>query len=376
MIEITPHTYLNASITLIILPVFVITLVLRGIKGEGVRYNSVSLFYTYLILGCCSAIVFWAQNISPLKITFAPFAIFYILSSWILVLAVTGWHIDKRRLVFVAIAHVVSIGLLVFLRGNQSFIIFSAYSLIAYSLITVFEYRLAIAMRNIGNGIIAAVGLAVILVSFFQLYALIALGDQNLAYHAHLIVTGSGFVLIGIGILASILVEEHRELIKQALIDPLTGLHNRRGMDLSSKTILSYAERKKSPVSIIAIDIDYFKSINDNFGHDVGDIVLKDVAALLLASVRTMDICCRMGGEEFILLLPDLSKEDSARQAERLRRQIEMLEIKINEESIKLTASFGVSSDSGHIDLDSLIKSADKAMYTAKSSGRNCVINA
>jgi class 3 adenylate cyclase len=267
--DMTGQTYLNVSIALVILPIIAIILVLRGIKGEGERHGSLSLFYAYLIFGCCGAITFWAQNILALKITLAPFSVFYILCSWILVLAVTGWRIKKRQFIFVAIVHVVSIVLMPLLPENQRVITFSVYSLIAYSIITVFEYRRAMAMRNIGNGIISVVGLAVLLVSFFKLYAIIVLADINLAHHAHLIITGSGFVLVGIGILASILVQEHRELDQQKKMVE-------KEQEISEKLLLNIlpadiAERLKNNESTIA---DHFEDVTVLFADLVGFTLL------------------------------------------------------------------------------------------------------
>lgn len=148
--------------------------------------------------------------------------------------------------------------------------------------------------------------------------------------------------------------------------DPLTNLYNRRGMDLSVKHFME----KNIPFSVICIDIDYFKKINDNFGHDQGDLVLKQIADSIRSNFRDEDICCRSGGEEFIVLAAMLNLETAVERAERLRQKIAAIPIS----SVgKVTISIGIA----HWTLTSkniktVFKRADECLYTAKADGRNC----
>ena len=160
---------------------------------------------------------------------------------------------------------------------------------------------------------------------------------------------------------------------KLALYDSLTGLYNRRGMDLSLNHIVPAAHRAENCISAINMDIDFFKKINDAYGHDAGDYVLKKFAEALLNNVRPNDVCCRLGGEEFVIVLPEAKQDYAVMVAERIRQEIEALELMYEDTSITLTSSFGVATHYKNIDIDYLLKDADKALYAAKAGGRNQV---
>lgn len=162
-----------------------------------------------------------------------------------------------------------------------------------------------------------------------------------------------------------------RQAEKLANIDDLTGLYTRRAFYELGKVLSHNSLRNDEPISMIIMDIDNFKKINDSYGHAAGDTALTQVGRILLERLRKSDISGRIGGEEFAVILPGTSIEQSLRLAEQLRRQIEELEIQAEENTIKITASFGVAS--GIDDLDTLSGQADKAMYRSKQSGRNAV---
>jgi diguanylate cyclase len=122
---------------------------------------------------------------------------------------------------------------------------------------------------------------------------------------------------------------------------------------------------------LLILDIDYFKQVNDRFGHNIGDVVLQEVAALLKGEIREIDIVCRWGGEEFVVLLPTASIEQAVVIAEKLRNKIASLEIEVVG---NISASFGVAEVDKKIFLEDLIAKADEALYKAKSTGRNKVV--
>lgn len=165
------------------------------------------------------------------------------------------------------------------------------------------------------------------------------------------------------------------EVLKQATTDPLTALYNRRYMDEILERELAISRRKSSSLSCIMLDIDYFKKVNDTFGHEAGDTVLRSVANLLKSSLRETDWTFRFGGEELVVILPDCSKADAALCAEKIRQSMSALVMRHNAQTIgQVTASFGVATfPEDAVDADSLIDAADRAMYQAKKSGRNRV---
>ena len=163
-----------------------------------------------------------------------------------------------------------------------------------------------------------------------------------------------------------------------AITDPLTGLPNRRHFFEVAASEFSRAKRYNSTVSVIMMDIDNFKNINDKHGHYVGDLVIQAVADQLKAALRDTDMPGRYGGEEFIALLPETSKPEAKAVAERLREELEARKIVADSNRINVTASFGVSSYDGGVDdyysIDEVIDDADKALYQAKHLGRNLVV--
>jgi diguanylate cyclase (GGDEF)-like protein len=154
--------------------------------------------------------------------------------------------------------------------------------------------------------------------------------------------------------------------------DPLTGLLNRREFFAQCDREWQRCSRTGSPLSCIMLDLDFFKSINDKYGHLAGDTALRRVGQVLEASSRTVDAVCRYGGEEFALLLPETDLADAAIVAERLRKEIADVCVPFDGRSISLTASLGVATRTPRTSgMDELIHRADSALMTAKCSGRN-----
>ncbi|MDF1588836.1 MAG: sensor domain-containing diguanylate cyclase [Gammaproteobacteria bacterium] len=162
---------------------------------------------------------------------------------------------------------------------------------------------------------------------------------------------------------------------KMAGIDPLTQLNNRRGFMTSLDKIWKTICRHNTPASVVIIDLDNFKNLNDTYGHEVGDVALKNVAHRLSQHIRSGDIVARWGGEEFLLFLPETSLEEAFHLAERLRLSISQDSIETQLGDISVTASLGIAQRiRHHTEIEPLIDNADKALYEAKRSGKNCSV--
>jgi diguanylate cyclase (GGDEF)-like protein/PAS domain S-box-containing protein len=166
-----------------------------------------------------------------------------------------------------------------------------------------------------------------------------------------------------------------QKLHELAVTDDLTGISNRRHFFDNATRELFRSKRASRPLSIIMFDIDHFKSVNDTYGHAVGDEVLKKIAARISSNLRSLDIYARYGGEEFIICLPETSLEDAKNAAERIRKIVEETIMQdTNNNDFKVTISLGVASLSHDSDaLEQIIEQADKALYKAKQGGRNRV---
>lgn len=164
---------------------------------------------------------------------------------------------------------------------------------------------------------------------------------------------------------------QEKALRSMAETDQLTQLFNRHRLAEMAPIFISQAKRQKHPLSTIVIDIDFFKHINDNHGHNMGDLVLTNVAKIIKENCRDEDFAARFGGEEFVLILPYCDQDDAFKKAEALRQKIQQLDT----QGLKVTASFGISSlpEDEDKNFDQLFSVADKAVYVSKENGRNQV---
>jgi two-component system cell cycle response regulator len=165
--------------------------------------------------------------------------------------------------------------------------------------------------------------------------------------------------------------------LEMAITDQLTGLHNRRYMSRHLDTLLSSAKKEAKPLAFVIMDIDFFKQVNDSYGHDIGDEVLKEFANRINANVRGVDLACRYGGEEFVVVMPDTDLAFAYSIAERLRQSIETTPVKISRAPnvLNITISIGIAKTEGENDTaQALLHRADQALYRAKRSGRNRVV--
>jgi len=164
----------------------------------------------------------------------------------------------------------------------------------------------------------------------------------------------------------------HKEIQEMAVTDPLTNIFNRRGLDRWGQYEIERAKRFSSPLSAIYFDLDHFKEVNDEFGHDVGDHVLQEIVSCCQGVVRKIDIFSRIGGEEFLIILPETALPIAVQVGERLRETVAKCDINFNSHIIHITISLGIVELTKEIsDLSDLINAADKFMYKSKQAGRN-----
>ena len=212
------------------------------------------------------------------------------------------------------------------------------------------------------------------------LWRLVAAGDPGHAADAWfglaislLMVTG----IYGIRQLFIDMKQQEVQLDALARTDALTGLPNRREILERLQTEIERCARARHPMAILMFDIDHFKQVNDLWGHAAGDRVLKAVADTAHASLRRIDSCGRVGGEEFLVLLPETSHAEAQAAAERLRAAIADRSIENEGPPLRVTASIGVAihqADAPQFDAGQLVQRADRALYAAKAAGRDCVV--
>ena len=169
---------------------------------------------------------------------------------------------------------------------------------------------------------------------------------------------------------------EMEEVSRTARIDQLTGLWNRRHFDNELKRALDQTDRFGGHCTLVIADVDHFKNVNDTYGHQAGDQVLKSIAEIMRNLVRTTDVCSRIGGEELCVILPQTPQEGAVGLAERLRATVEASVTRFQDRDIKVTVSLGVATyqaGGGAAKRAQIFDAADRALYRAKGEGRNCV---
>jgi len=219
---------------------------------------------------------------------------------------------------------------------------------------------------------------------FFTLRVIVTISEKPLGdfmnaglLHSLAIITYQFIVIItSFGLVWIVSHKIHNTLKDQATHDPLTGVFNRRALEEILSVEHSRSLRNQSPLSVVMLDIDYFKRLNDRYGHGAGDQVLVLIADILVKNTRDYDSVARFGGEEFIILLPSTQTNKAKKVAEKLRAKIEQHDYKIEDkQKVEITASFGVTScDLAQEAWLNVLDRCDKALYLAKESGRNNVI--
>lgn len=165
----------------------------------------------------------------------------------------------------------------------------------------------------------------------------------------------------------------HKTLARMATTDSLTGLFNRRHMIELTEKVLARHNRQSSNLTLMLLDIDHFKQVNDQYGHDTGDRVLEAVTHLLKSSLREQDFIGRWGGEEFLAILPDANFSHAVESAERIRKAVQALEMHCDGSKVRVTLSIGITQYRAGEALSVTIARADQALYQGKSAGRNRV---
>jgi diguanylate cyclase (GGDEF)-like protein len=229
------------------------------------------------------------------------------------------------------------------------------------------------AHRALDGAATAAPSLCVPMVSQGEVIGLLGVtappGDEALLEQAFVVTLAEQ---LGLGI-SNINLREM--LRRQSTVDELTGLYNRRYFDEACRHELYRSERKRTPFALVMIDLDHFKRMNDSYGHDAGDLVLREVAHCVHAGIRSSDIACRYGGEELVLLMPECDADAGSHCADTIRRAIAALELHYRDLALPpVTASFGVAAWPAHGgDMEALLKAADRALYASKRAGRDRV---
>ncbi len=266
------------------------------------------------------------------------------------------------------------ISVIMVLVTNQSFYVKTepfAQILIVSAAVYLLSGLIKAIIKKMDGAILVVTGTAIVLVTTINdiLY-----GQYSSSFHPMSTLTPYG-MLVFVFIQSYILSARFSNAFRIANVDELTQVFNRRRFNELTENIFEKSEKSGKTLSLLFMDLDFFKAVNDTYGHDTGDLVLKLVASEFKNSIRKGDIFARMGGEEFALMLPETTAEEARRIADRIRKAFSEKDIQIKDKTIRVTISIGISTnrDGESISLKKLSKNADQALYLAKERGRNRV---
>ena len=330
------------------------------------------LFTVYFMAALLGWIAFTLQHSASTPMAVDVPAVAAILNSYILFMAAgqrAGIHSGRLLLGAICLLGCLSA---FFLDSRQLFFTQATLAALFFAATGFLCGLRSLSEKNVGDMIIAYAALLMVVGTPVALYQILQ-GNQGLGQVIAFGVHSCAYVLVAVGFLASVLIEYQQHLSHLATEDPLTRLLNRRGLEDALRISIAHASRHDLPTAAIVVDIDHFKQVNDSFGHETGDQVIRLVAAMIEKMCRSSDVVARTGGEEFLIILPDTDQASARVLAERICAAVGERPLIIDQQRIPVTISLGVAATFGDVDLDELTQEADQAMYLAKRSGRNRV---
>ncbi len=373
MEQITTQSWLYMHFALVLCIACAQVLVVYVLSSGNQRPQGLGLFTVYFMAGLLCWITFTLQHGTGANLSLDVTAIAMLINTYILFLAVgQRTELTRGRYLLGGICLAASLAGF-FLDATQ---MFQLHTLTTSALSAAIGGLCWLSIRrepNVGHAIIAAGAALVLAASIAAQTGLSAnstiAGLQELMFGAH----SAAFALVATGFLAGILLEYRGQLNQLAVRDPLTSLPNMRGLEESLRLSSAKAARHDATTCAVLVDVDHFRQLNDSFGMDTGDIILRELSSLLRLQCRGSDILARSGGEEFLYILPETDLPGARVVAERVRNVVNENAIIVGEHSITVTASLGVAACKGTINLDLLCQDARRALFLAKQGGRNQV---
>ena len=373
MEELLPQSWVYMHFSMILIITFAQMLVIYILGDSSNPPAGLGMFTVYFMSALLGWIAFTLQQVSDNIMTVDVPSVAVIISSYILFLAAgRRAQISRGRLSLGVACLMASLCSLV-LPKSQMFVVQVSATAIFFIAAGIMCAWRCVTFKNIGDGIISFAALIMCastpLVLYYQLVAEKEVVAQALAFGGYSV----AYVLVAIGFLASVLIEYQSHLARLSTHDPLSKVFNRRGMDEALQLSLAAAQRRNLPTSAIMVDIDHFDQINNSFGVETGDHVIRTIAELLRKMSRGTDVVARVAGKRFMLVLPETELKHAKILADRIRLAIGERPLLVHEQRITVTASVGVTASKGDVDLDELSQAANQAMNLARQGGSNQV---
>ncbi len=332
-------------------------------------------FYSvYFMTALLAWIAFTIAEVANLAVAVNVPAVAAMISSYLLLLAIMQ-RSDMRRGRYIVGAAFAGACLAVFFLDPAPMLqVYGAATALGWGLLAAISCFRGLRLRNAGDGIIFLGGLAMLgaMLAFFLTFVP-GLADpvtaSGLAYALH----SGAHALVMLGFLASIVVDQRHQLLRQNTQDPLTRMLNRRGLEQALHVTLANASRHGQATAALMLNIDHLQRLNDHFGADVGDKVIQQVSQCLEAECRASDVVSRYEGDTFVAILPNSDLASARKLAERIRSHLAEASLQVADQPIAVTVSLGIAEALGETSLDRLCKDAELALQLAKRGGRNRV---
>ena len=373
MEELLPQSWVYMHFSMILIITCAQMLVIYILGDSSNPPAGLGMFTVYFMAALLGWIAFTLQQVSDNIMTVDVPSVAVIISTYILFLA-SGRRaqIARGRLTMGIVCLLASLCSLVLPKAQMFIVQVSTTTVFFIAAGAICAWR-CLKFKNIGDGIISFAALIMCLSLPLVLYYHMIAEKETLAQAIAFGGYSVAYVLVAIGFLASVLIEYQSHLARLSTHDPLSRVFNRRGMDEALQLSLAAAQRRNLPTSAIMIDIDHFDQINNSFGIETGDLVIRTIAELLGKMSRGSDVVARVAGKKFMLVLPETELKHAKVLADRIRQAIGERPLLVDEQRITVTVSVGVTSSKGEVDLDELSQAANQAMNLARQGGRNQV---
>jgi diguanylate cyclase (GGDEF)-like protein len=373
MEQIDPENWIVMYFGLIFLITCAQMLVVYVLSDAGNPSPGLGLYAVYFMAALLGWIAFALQQSSAIPMVVDIPSVASILNSYILFMAAGQRAGITRGRLILGIVCLLACFSVFFLRPREMFGVQATSAAFFFACAGLLCGWRCWKKANVGDGIIAAAAVLMVVGVSGALFQWLVQGNFGLAQAVTFGVYSSAYTLVAMGFMASMLIEYQQNLSHLATEDPLTQLLNRRGLENALRITLAEAARGQLPTAAVMAGIDHFKEINDNFGSDAGDQVIRLVAQCLQRATRSSDVVARTGGDEFLMILSHTDINGARILAERIRLDIAERPLVVNQQRIPVTLSVGVAGTSGETDLDKLAQEANRAMQLAKRGGRNRV---
>lgn len=373
MDQISPQNWAGIHFSLIFSIAVAQIVVIYLLNNSTLPPRALGAYTIYFVAAALCAIAILLQLSAGTALTIDVAASASLVTSYLLLLAVGARaEIFTGRLVL----GIVCLGacLSVFFLDNRSMFIVESCTVAFFCLfIIVFSLRNFSQTKNLGDAVVGATAAFTLFGIAIANYLLYQSGNVQEAKAVVYALYSCAYALVFVGFLTSVLSDYQQHLTQLATEDPLTRLFNHRGLVDAVNVSLAVAAREGLCTSALMLDIDHFSKVNDNFGEEAGDEVIRQIAGGLARMARASDVIARIGGGEFLLILPGTPLESARVLAERIRVTIDDQPLLVHRQAIQITVSLGIACTEGSVNLDDLTQAADRAMYLAKHGGRNRV---